>query len=104
MKNLTNEELRNIKGGWTLTSAIGIGALVTFIIGAIDGYVRPLACRQEDFMKQLNNLELQNIHGGLNLSAALITSLVRGVNSLLDLGRSLGTSIRRVQTGNICGF
>lgn len=45
MKQLTNEELKQIHGGWSLTSIFGLGALVTFIIGVIDGYIRPLNCR-----------------------------------------------------------
>lgn len=42
---LTNEELIMTKGGvnWTL---IGIGgAVISFLIGLVDGYTRPLRCR-----------------------------------------------------------
>lgn len=45
MKELTNEELKGINGGFSFSTALGIGAIVTFLIGVIDGYVRPLACR-----------------------------------------------------------
>ena len=47
MKELKKEELKEINGGgfsWGLASLIAAGA--TFIIGVIDGYVRPLACRK----------------------------------------------------------
>ena len=43
---LENNELKNINGGaisWT--AGIIIGGIFTFIVGIIDGYVRPLACR-----------------------------------------------------------
>lgn len=53
-------------------------------------------------MKELNSLELYNIEGGLNITGTLISSLTRGVNALLDLGRSLGTAIRRIGSNNIC--
>lgn len=46
--------------------------------------------------------ELLEIYGGFNISGSFINSLVRGINALLDLGRSLGTIIRRAGTKNIC--
>lgn len=52
-------------------------------------------------MKVVTNEELKQIYGGA-ISSSLITAMVRAVNGLLDLGRSLGTAIRRVQTGKIC--
>lgn len=45
MKELNKEDLKNINGGFSFGSIVGIGAIITFIIGVIDGYVRPLACR-----------------------------------------------------------
>lgn len=50
----------------------------------------------------LNKEDLLKIEGGLNISGTLINSLVRGINALLDVGRSLGTAIRRVTSNNIC--
>lgn len=47
MRKLTNQELNKISGGgisWGLASLIAAGA--TFIIGVIDGYIRPLACNR----------------------------------------------------------
>lgn len=44
MKTLTNKELKEIKGGWSISAIFGLGAFITFIIGAIDGYIRPLKC------------------------------------------------------------
>ena len=45
MKTINNQELKQIKGGG-INFGIGalIGAGITFIIGIIDGYIRPLAC------------------------------------------------------------
>lgn len=53
-------------------------------------------------METIEKNELLLIVGGINVTGTLINSLVRGINSLLDLGRSLGTAIRRVTTGKIC--
>ena len=45
--NLEEQELKNIEGGALLLGlgkwVIG-GGLVTFMIGAINGYLRPLTC------------------------------------------------------------
>lgn len=50
---------------------------------------------------QISKNELLNISGGA-ISASYITAIVRGINSLLDLGRSFGTAIRRILSGTIC--
>lgn len=51
---------------------------------------------------KLNNKELKQIKGGAGISSSLVNSLIRGVNSLLDVGRYLGSSIRRFAGGNTC--
>lgn len=43
MKELDNNELKQINGGGVGTLLL-IGGGIVFLIGVIDGYVRPLAC------------------------------------------------------------
>ena len=44
---LSKIELANIYGGgFKYGIAIAIGAAITFIIGVIDGYLRPLKCNK----------------------------------------------------------
>ncbi len=44
---IDKNELISIKGGVSkYFYGIGVGALVSFIVGLIDGYMRPLACRK----------------------------------------------------------
>lgn len=44
--SMTKEELLNVTGGGlSLGAAFGIGALITFIIGVVDGYLRPQSCK-----------------------------------------------------------
>ena len=44
---LKNEELINTSGGAIKYGVYGlIGAAITFILGMIDGYLRPLACNR----------------------------------------------------------
>lgn len=52
-------------------------------------------------MRKLNKEELLNISGG-GISASLLNAISRAVSTLMDLGRSLGTSIRRSISGKVC--
>lgn len=54
-------------------------------------------------MKKLENNELYQIYGGA-ITASFITAVVRAVNGILDLGRSLGSAIRRIQNGKVCSL
>ena len=45
MNNLNDKELMNINGGGiNIGLVVGIAAGVTFLIGVIDGIIRPLKC------------------------------------------------------------
>ncbi len=45
MSEINLQDLKDIKGGGiSIWTGIGIGAIVTFLIGVIDGFVRPLKC------------------------------------------------------------
>ena len=56
-------------------------------------------------MYRLNDKELCEINGGaVKITAAFISTIVRRASVVLDLGRSLGSAIRRVQTGKICSL
>lgn len=45
--------------------------------------------------------ELKYIYGGA-LTATFLGAIARCINSVAELGRSLGSSIRRIQTGRFC--
>lgn len=40
MKALNEKELKEINGGWSLTSILGIGSIFTFLIGIVDGLIK----------------------------------------------------------------
>ena len=43
---MTDKQLKEIKcGGFNFGVGLLIGGLFTFMVGLVDGYVRPLACR-----------------------------------------------------------
>lgn len=52
---------------------------------------------------EINKQQLLQIYGGA-ISGTLLNSIVRGINALLDLGRSLGTAIRRIGNNSICSI
>lgn len=54
-------------------------------------------------MKKITEKDLKEIQGG-GISASIITAAVRAMNSLLELGRSLGTAVRRIQSGSVCSI
>ena len=53
------------------------------------------------YMK-LNKYELKNIIGGGSISATLLNYIIKGFNSILDIGRYLGSGIRRITSTNMC--
>lgn len=57
-------------------------------------------------MIELKKEELMEIKGGaVNfISGTFITAVVRATQTVFDLGRSLGSAIRRIFSGNICPF
>jgi lactobin A/cerein 7B family class IIb bacteriocin len=44
MKRVNDQELREIKGGFSGWLIAGIGIVVTFVAGVIDGIARPKKC------------------------------------------------------------
>ena len=44
MKKLNDEDLAKINGGITGWAVVGIGLVVTFVAGIIDGIARPKKC------------------------------------------------------------
>ena len=100
MKELTKNELLDIEGGSvSLGVCLVIGAGIVFLLGVIDGLVRPLECRW--IVKVLKDEELFNIVGG-SISASMINYLVRGIEAIFELGQSFGTAIRRAKENKIC--
>ncbi len=53
-------------------------------------------------MKVLSKEELLEIKGGFKISSSLITAVVRVINVVLELGRSAGSAIRRIQNNDFC--
>lgn len=53
-------------------------------------------------MSNLSKDELKNIDGGATISGTLINAFTNGMKTILDLGRSLGSAVRRVKEDKLC--
>lgn len=54
-------------------------------------------------MKKLNKEEMLKVSGGSSwLTSSFLNALSKAASTLLGLGRSLGTAIRRSISGKIC--
>ena len=50
----------------------------------------------------MNREELIIVVGGTSISGTVLNAVVRAINAALEVGRSLGTAIRRIKTGQTC--
>ena len=55
-------------------------------------------------MKEIKTDKLVLIEGGIDVSGAVINSFTTGIKIILELGRSLGSVLRRGSTGNMCSI
>ncbi len=53
-------------------------------------------------MEEITEIQLTSIKGGFSISGSLINATARLIGSLLDLGRSLGSGVRRISSGKVC--
>ena len=53
-------------------------------------------------MRELNNKELMNVEGGAGLTASFLNAASRAISTLMELGRNLGSAIRRTINGSVC--
>ena len=54
-------------------------------------------------MINLNHNQLMNINGG-SLSGTIINAFVSGIKTVIDVGRSFGTSLRRIKEDKMCAL
>lgn len=53
-------------------------------------------------MIKLTSNQMLNIYGGANITGAFLSSIIKGINIVLELGRSVGSAIRRGSGGKLC--
>jgi len=47
-------------------------------------------------------VELKKIVGGASISSTMLNAIARLINTMLELGRSVGTAIARSRSGKMC--
>lgn len=57
-------------------------------------------------MIELKDKELMSIEGGASnwITASFINAAARAIDTLMDVGRSLGSAIRRAVSGKVCSI
>ncbi len=46
--------------------------------------------------------ELISVYGGFDFSATLLNAIVKGITSIYDIGRRIGSALIRYKNGNVC--
>ena len=54
-------------------------------------------------MVELNKKEMLRIEGG-GLSSSVLNALTKGIGLLFEIGQSVGSAIRRLQSGQSCSL
>jgi len=52
----------------------------------------------------MNKDELLKLVGGINITGTFLTSIYKVGNLIFEMGRSLGSAIRRVSSGSMCSI
>lgn len=55
-------------------------------------------------MKQMTIQETYDVIGGISITAALFNGLTSAVSKIFELGKSLGSALRRLTSGKICSL
>ena len=53
-------------------------------------------------MQVLSREELLQINGGINLNGTMLQYIFKGFSFVFDLGRYIGSAIRRAEKGQLC--
>ena len=54
-------------------------------------------------MKKLSVKEMKSINGG-TITASFLTAMARSMSIFLEVGRTLGSSVRRIFAGSYCSL
>lgn len=55
-------------------------------------------------MLELKDEELMNVDGGAGITATFLNSVSRAISTLMEVGRTLGSALRRTISGKTCSF
>ena len=55
-------------------------------------------------METLNIIETKEIIGGGSISGAFLNAVRGCINTIFEIGQTVGGAIRRISSGNLCRF
>jgi len=55
-------------------------------------------------MKKISKEELYGIIGGASITGTMLNAIAKGVNTIYNIGRALGSSLRRAISGKYCSL
>ncbi len=55
-------------------------------------------------MKDINEIKLKEITGGTNITGSLVDAITSLIGFVYDIGKSIGSSIRRISSDNLCSL
>lgn len=55
-------------------------------------------------MKKINKNELYTIIGGATLTGTMLSAITKGVSTIYNIGRALGSALRRAISGKYCSL
>ena len=58
----------------------------------------------QDHLSVINSSKLKTTYGGLSITASLIRYATQAFNTIYDIGRGFGSSLRRIKSKNLCKF
>ena len=56
----------------------------------------------QDQLNVITNKELKTTYGGVSITASLIEYAIKAFTTVYDMGRGLGSSIRRIKSNELC--
>lgn len=55
-------------------------------------------------MTKISEETLDSIQGGINLTGTFMSAILHGLDIILELGRSLGSALRRSHDNSLCSY
>lgn len=53
-------------------------------------------------LRKMSKQEMKQVNGGFNWTAAMFQSVLKFANVFFEIGKALGSALRRSQTGSYC--
>lgn len=55
-------------------------------------------------MKEIEAKKLLEIKGGFDITGTILNAIVSGIKTIFEIGKSIGSAVRRIESNNLCSF